>query len=134
MRAVICGIVMALMVTAAQAAEDPESANYILPGCRQVLARQRPSNFMVAQMMVCVGKVHSIFVVLKMRRLFQDSLDRRDPGGARSLCSDPPENVTPEQMIRVIVAYIEARPAELHKDFDWLATLALAEAWPCPLE
>jgi hypothetical protein len=34
-------------------------------------------------------------------------------------------------MVRVVVAYIEARPARVHEDFRNLALEALREAWPC---
>ena len=39
--------------------------------------------------------------------------------------------VTLGQMVRVIVAYIDARPARVHEDFRLLALEALVDAWPC---
>jgi hypothetical protein len=42
-----------------------------------------------------------------------------------------PEGVTHEQMVRVVVAYTEARPARMHEKWRVLALEALREAWPC---
>lgn len=42
-----------------------------------------------------------------------------------------PEDATLGQMIRVVVKYIEERPAEMHLLFVALAMLALRDAWPC---
>jgi hypothetical protein len=38
---------------------------------------------------------------------------------------------TLEQKIRVVVAYIEARPNRMHENFNFLAIEALRDAWPC---
>jgi hypothetical protein len=42
----------------------------------------------------------------------------------------PPE-ATGGQVVRVVVQYIDCRPARLHEDFRLLATEALRAAWPC---
>jgi hypothetical protein len=42
-----------------------------------------------------------------------------------------PKEVTVGQQIRVITAYIDARPNRLHEDFRELAWEALKDAWPC---
>ena len=42
-----------------------------------------------------------------------------------------PVGVTFGQMVRVVVTYIDARPARLHESFLVLAREALQEAWPC---
>jgi hypothetical protein len=43
-----------------------------------------------------------------------------------------PDGGTNEQIIRVIIKYIEARPARMHESFLRLALEAMVEAWPCP--
>jgi hypothetical protein len=53
-------------------------------------------------------------------------------GERRLICS--PQNVWREQRIRVVVAFIDARPARMHEDFRQLALEALMGAWPCKQE
>jgi Rap1a immunity proteins len=44
-----------------------------------------------------------------------------------------PQGVTDiRQVVSVVVAYIDARPARMHKNFNTLALEALRNAWPCP--
>jgi Rap1a immunity proteins len=49
----------------------------------------------------------------------------------QDVCLNIPKGVTPTQQIRVVIAYIEARLAQMHELFDWLAFEALRDAWPC---
>jgi hypothetical protein len=43
----------------------------------------------------------------------------------------PPEGVTIGQAVRVVVQYIDNRPARLNEPFAALAAEALQGAWPC---
>ncbi len=43
----------------------------------------------------------------------------------------PPVGATIGQGVRVVVAYVDKRPARLRDDFTALAIEALKEAWPC---
>ena len=43
----------------------------------------------------------------------------------------PKEVITIDQGVRVVVAYIDARPERLHERFASLAFQALIAAWPC---
>jgi Rap1a immunity proteins len=43
----------------------------------------------------------------------------------------PPENVTIGQAVRVVVQYIDNRPARLNEPFAILVSEALKQAWPC---
>jgi hypothetical protein len=42
-----------------------------------------------------------------------------------------PRGVTYEQGVRLVVAYIEARPQRMHESFGNLAHEALTAVWPC---
>ena len=44
MKAIICGALLALMITTAAAAEDMESANYLLPYCKLTEAKALSRN------------------------------------------------------------------------------------------
>ncbi len=46
------------------------------------------------------------------------------------MCINEP-NTTVGQEVRVVVAYIDARPARMHEPFIALALEALQKAWPC---
>ena len=41
-----------------------------------------------------------------------------------------PREVTDEQIVRVVVQYIDSQPARLHEDFVVLAIEALRKTWP----
>jgi hypothetical protein len=53
----------------------------------------------------------------------------RFTGSMLELCI--PNAVTNGQMVRVVVKYIEDRPARMHENFKALAVEALRAAWPC---
>jgi hypothetical protein len=38
---------------------------------------------------------------------------------------------TNDQLVRVVVAYIDARPERMHESFAVVALEALQAAWPC---
>src|SRR5258708_1979768 len=42
-----------------------------------------------------------------------------------------PYGPTIDQFVKVVVAYIEARPARMHEQFEGLTLEALRAAWPC---
>jgi len=46
------------------------------------------------------------------------------------MCINEP-NTTVGQEVRVVVAYIDARPARMHEPFIALALESLQKAWPC---
>jgi Rap1a immunity proteins len=54
---------------------------------------------------------------------------RRDPTRTGRLCV--PKGVTHGQSVRVVIAYIEARPKRMHEPFWQLTYEALVDAWPC---
>ncbi len=49
----------------------------------------------------------------------------------RELCVNPPATGTRGQLVRTVVAYIDARPARMHENFGVLSLEALRTAWPC---
>lgn len=42
-----------------------------------------------------------------------------------------PKGATRGQIVRVVVKYIDDRPARMHEDFRQLAVEAMRAAWPC---
>ena len=41
-----------------------------------------------------------------------------------------PKGVTTNQITRVVIQYIDQRPARMHEGFMWLAAEAIRETWP----
>jgi hypothetical protein len=105
------GAALALTVTAAQAAEDTRSANYMLPYCRLMLGSGGipPNN--ISHVAFCNGMVVGLSYA------------------AEGLCA--PDGVTHGQLMRVVVQYIDQRPQRMHESFLMLAHEALRAAWPC---
>jgi hypothetical protein len=96
------------------AAADFNSANYIMPGCRVLLEPDPPKDmntkFLSGQ---CKAMIDRLIYIYE----------------SPSVC--PPNGTTLEQWVRVVVKYIDDRPARLHEHFFALALEALRAAWPC---
>src|SRR5262245_9821248 len=116
MRAMVLGIAMGLVMgMSALAQEDTQSANYMLRYCQAFLNDQGTLTYRLGQ---CVGIVDGIYF-----------LARRLPLEDRGC---PPNDWIPlGQLVRVVVAYIEARPQRMHENFKELAVEAIHNAWPC---
>jgi hypothetical protein len=115
----LLGAALAFTVTAAGAVEkDTSSANYMMPGCKYVLDPDKGPLILMFEAGVCVGIVAGIAHML-------------DPRNRGDWCADIPEGATRQQMVRVVVRFIEARPNLMHLELTLLAPMALADAWPC---
>jgi len=107
------GILFALFSSTApagaQSATRAYTAEFYLPGCKDFIAGK--SNFLGGR---CVGVVEVL-----------DALSR----DTKAFCA--PEATNNLERVRVIIAYIEARPERTKEDFRLLANEAMARAWPC---
>jgi hypothetical protein len=104
-------LIVGLMMVSGGVVAEPEnidSANFIMPGCRD---NQPADNSGYFKSGICYGKVSALAYMQKE--------------------SCFPRGVTDGQKVRVIVAYIDARPSRLHEDFRILALEAMKAAWPC---
>jgi hypothetical protein len=119
------GVALALTITATPAAEAPSGANVILPGCRAFVDRNSRDNLMLQGF--CVGTVNGIAFATGALREFPPLND----DVRRELCSNGPDTATNDQLVRIVIAYIEARPERMHEPFERLAAEALVAAWPC---
>ncbi len=45
--------------------------------------------------------------------------------------SCPPNGVTNEQLVRMVVSQIETHPEQLHEDFVVPASAVMVASWPC---
>jgi hypothetical protein len=106
---------IALILSATTAgAQDFKSGNYRMAGCRAAIADRATYNSGY-----CLGLVDGI--------VFGEA-------GHDTFCipgTSAGTGVTLMQIVRVVVAYIDARSARMHEDFRTLALLALIDAWPC---
>jgi hypothetical protein len=91
--------------------QDTDSANYVMPACRATLNRDLQTQVLLPMSMLCAGLVEGIHFA------------------ASGVCHD--QRVTREQVLRVVVKYIDDRPARLNENFKALALEALQAAWPC---
>ena len=114
-----CVIAVALIVNCRIAVAQPDqySANFIIPGCRQVAALipfSNPSNDRSDLASFCLGIIVGL------------SYSGRSHG---TICM--PVGVTREQAVHVVVQYIDGQPARMNENFVPLAIEALQAAWPC---
>jgi hypothetical protein len=105
------GIAAALALLGQQPSWAQVSANDVMPACRDFLNGN--TRDALAQGM-CAGIVRAMFFYGKTRFEF---------------CR--PDEAPIGQGMRVVVAYIEQRPARMHEPFEVLALDALQQAWPC---
>jgi|BarGraNGADG00212_1021973.scaffolds.fasta_scaffold150643_1 hypothetical protein len=97
---------------AAFAEVDRSSANHIMRGCRDFISSSLSNSQRgPLEQGYCAGVV--------------DGLDFTGLG----VCAPP--SVTVSQAVRVVVKYIDDRPARLNENFKALAYEALQAAWPC---
>ncbi len=114
---------LALTVTAASA--QVNSANEMMPHCRNALDPKSAENLYAQG--ACVGTIVGIaFVAVSL-----NALSPSDENVRRELCVNPSATGTKGQLVRTVVAYIDARPARMHESFDELALEALRTARPC---
>jgi Rap1a immunity proteins len=100
-------IAVLILSCGAAFAEDIASATYMMRGCREAVATPNKDNALPA---MCVGTIDGIAF-------------------GSGTCF--PTGVTVDQLVRVVVQYIDSRPARMHEDFRRLALEALQAAWPC---
>jgi len=104
-------LVVAMMTNYSPAfAENTVSADSVMVGCRAWLLSSTP-------------------LELSMRAGFCAGLVEGIGFAGVGICF--PNGVTNGQIIRVVVKYIDDRPARLNEDFRALALEALRAAWPC---
>jgi hypothetical protein len=120
------GAALALTVTAAPG-QEIDSANFMLPHCQNYLDSK--SNDDLYQQGVCSGIVRTISLVGTLIKLDKSEFPSVSNGRFQQFaCLDIPDKVSIRQTIRVVVAYIEARPARMHEDFTGLTIEALHAA------
>jgi hypothetical protein len=90
-----------------QSSVSVDSASWVMAGCRAFVANG-PEQFTQG---FCVGAVRTIV-----------NLDS-------AVC--PPSGAAGDQGVRIVIQYIDSRPARLHEKFAKLASEALRAAWPC---
>jgi len=104
-----------LLISGQQVAAQPsdQSANSRMPACRNYV--QQPDKVSSAQDAfdrgMCAGIVRALV--------------ETDSG----VC--PPKGARQEQAMRIVVKYIDSRPARTHQSFIALAAEALRVGWPC---
>src|SRR5438132_11719259 len=120
MQAVVLGIAIGLTAgTLALAQEDKDSANYMLPYCRAAVNDEtvtRPAD--AAMQGMCVGTIDAIGFMMS-----------EFPPEEKEKSSCPSSKVKLEQIVRVVITYIEARPELMHENFKTLVIEAIHYAW-----
>ena len=112
--AILCGFFLVATIIASDTARAQNlyyfySARIRMPECRAAIA-QHPGNDAFAH-----GQCAAIIGELILT--------------ARTFCA--PKGATTGQAMRIVVRYIDARPARLDESFVQLAHDALRQAWPC---
>ncbi len=130
MRTIICGALLALTVTTANAAveEDAHSAHFMLPYCK-LTSKQTMANTRNALIYgQCFGVVSGIVMMVELLRQAEASGKAQlDP----VLCTNIPGNTTLEQLVNAVAKYGSTHPDQGYERFEVLAFNALRDTWPC---
>ena len=116
MRTIIIGAVFAFaLIGQALGGNDLTtwSANEIMPGCRSLIEKNTGGYEYAAGL--CIGVLQALIMT-------------RGPE-IGIFC--PPDGTTRGQVLAIVVRYIDQHPQDMHEQFELLARLALARAWPC---
>jgi hypothetical protein len=118
--AIICGALALSVMMAGAADVDTESANYVLPGCKALLAITEGRETLDTSRVLGAGYCMGVLKTLPEIYFGRDK------------CSIQfPEVFSVQQMTLIVVRYIEAHPERMHMPFLMLAEDALRDAWPC---
>jgi len=116
--AVFGGLILSCVLAVSsvgKAAEDAGSASSTVQGCRP-LSDEKSGRFIfvdyISMQATCTAQIAAIV----------DTSDK--------IC--PPDKSTELQAQRVVVSYIDQKPARFHERFTKIALEALVSAWPCP--
>jgi hypothetical protein len=130
MRTIVCGALMALTITTANAAveEDVHSARFMLQFCK-LNAKQTMANSKNALIYgQCFGTISGIVMMIELLRQAEASGQAQlDP----VLCTDIPGNTAIERLVDIVVKYGSRHPELGHERFEVLAFSALHDTWPC---
>jgi len=128
MKAMICGALIALTVTTANAADDEQSADFMLAYCRLTAKEMAADIKKASNYSRCVGIVEGVSQMFSLLKAAQAAgTVQLDP----LLCTSIPAGITKEQLVNVVVAYGETFPELIHRPFTVLAISALHVAWSC---
>jgi hypothetical protein len=128
MKAIIGGTLIALTVATANAAEDEQSADFMLPYCRLTAKEMAADIRKASNYSRCVGIVEGVSQMFNLLSEAQAAgMVQLDP----LLCTSIPAGITKEQLVNVVVTYGETFPELTQRPFTVLAISALRVAWPC---
>src|SRR5882762_8796718 len=129
MKAIICGALLAPMISMAHAAENTHSANYILRYCKLTSDQVVDSPSRSYLLGRCAGLVEGVSHMAGLLRAMQTvgDIPHLDP----LLCAAVPEQATIQEILKVGVRFGETHPKEGPLPFTVLVLVALHDAWPC---
>ena len=106
-----CLALLAQQGAAVAQSRDIVSANYVMPGCRELVGGSQRE---LGLQGLCHGIVGIMF------HFWRSQL---------GICF--PDGTNVEQAVRVVIRYIDRQPERMHESFVELALEAMREAWPC---
>jgi hypothetical protein len=115
----IVSFAIAAIVCPAVAQEHTQSGNDSIEACRSIANGTAPTPDNVLRVGICYGEIEAL-------KWFTQGVNDEN------LRSCVPTSVTRQQMVKVVVAYLDQNSAGLREPFEGLALEALAHKWPCP--
>jgi hypothetical protein len=123
MRGIICGALMALMISVANAAVN--NADYFLPYCKiNPLQVQNSRPYEAHIRGECYGTIAALRNMLPLVKV----LDRDK---VIPFCADIPEGTIMIELVGVVVSYGNLHPELTHMDFHGFVLEAFHHEWPC---
>jgi hypothetical protein len=106
-----------ILTSLTKAQQDTSSGNYFAAACKEIATGNIKSNDLFEAGM-CAGEIEALSAVTPNLNLQQ-------------LRSCPPRTATRQQLAKVVMAYLDRHPEDLHHPLYLLIAIAFAGAWPC---
>ena len=129
-RMIVAAFAAAVLVGPAQTQEDRSSGNYMLPLCKTWLRMgSRDLDVIKNEIRACDAKSGGIPIYFMQAGMCAGVVIGISAMLEPMACV--PNEVTNEQLVRVVVTSIEKYPATRHENFSALAGAAMVTEWPC---
>lgn len=110
-------ILLGMIPAYAQTTQDQNSANFMLPHCREAMTAMASKKVWSAFGGICLGQINA---VMTMAGSLQEPY---------RFC--PPAEGTNAQSVAVVVKFLDGHPEVWQENFTALSVIALRQAWPC---
>jgi hypothetical protein len=120
-RTALSSLLLTLLLSSPAAAADTASVKYWLPHCKALLSTgqtEMKGAYLAGQ---CFGMIKASAFIIQAAQ----------PGGLPFRACLPDNAITSDQLVTVVLRWMERKPDLAGEDFVVVTMLAMAATWPC---